>query len=74
MADYVLKDINPDYALNGIKSPDALRAAADTVEACAIGDVTDALLVLFARMVERKALGLAMDDEVRALVRLMRAG
>ena len=49
----------------------ALRRAADTVEACAIGDDLDALLVLFARMVERKALGLAMDDECEALVRLM---
>ena len=52
----------------------ALRRAADTVEACAIGDKTDAILVLFARMVERKALGLAMDDECEALLRLMRAG
>ena len=57
-----------------MNAPLALRRAADTVEACAIGDDTDAILVLFARMVERKALGLAMDDEVEALLRLMRAG
>ena len=55
-----------------MNAPTALRRAADTVEACAIGDDTDALLVVFARMVERKALGLAMDDECEALLRLMR--
>ena len=57
-----------------MNAPDCLRRAADTVEACAIGDDTDALLVVFARMVERKALGLAMDDECEALLRLMGAG
>ena len=55
-----------------MNAPDCLRRAADTAEACAIGPETDALLVLLARMVERKALGLAMDDECEALVRLMR--
>lgn len=67
---YALKDINLDYALNGIKSPDALRRAADVVEACAIGDKTDALLMLWARMIERRAMGTLCSDEVAALVRL----
>ena len=40
-------------------------------EACAIGDDTDAILVLFARMVERKALGTLQPDELGALVRLL---
>lgn len=51
--------------------PAALRRAADTVEACAIGPETDALLVLWARLVERKALGTCQDDEVGALIRLV---
>lgn len=50
----------------------ALRAAADTVEACAISEETDALLVLWARLVERKALGTLQADECEALLRLMR--
>ena len=55
-----------------MNAPLALRRAADTVEACAIGDDTDAILVLFARMVERKALGALQADECEALLRLMR--
>lgn len=69
---YALKGINGDYALNGIKSPDALRRAADTVEACAIRPETDALLVLWARLAERRAMGTCQADEVAALIRLMR--
>jgi hypothetical protein len=53
-----------------MKSPDALRRAADVVEACAIGDDTDALLVLWARIIERKAMGTCHADEVAALVML----
>ena len=53
-----------------MKSPAALRRTADVVEACAIGDDTDALLVLWARMIERKAMGTCCSDEVAALVRL----
>ena len=52
-------------------APDALRRAANTVEACAISDATDALIVLLARAVERKALGTCQDDELDALLRLM---
>ena len=55
-----------------MNAPTALRRAADTVEACAIGDDTDALLVVFARMVERKALGALQADECEALLRVMR--
>jgi len=51
-------------------APDALRRAADVVEACAVSDETDALLVLWARMIERKAMGTCCSDEVAALVRL----
>lgn len=51
-------------------APDALRRAADVVEACAIGDDLDALLVLWARMIERKAMGTLCSDEVAALVKL----
>lgn len=68
---YALKDINPDYALKGIKSPDALRRAADTVEACAISDDTDALLVLWARAGERLVMGTLQADEVEVLIRLL---
>ena len=52
-------------------APNALRRAANTVEACAISDATDALIVLLARAVERKALGTLQEDEVRALLLLM---
>ena len=51
-------------------APDALRRAADVVEACAIGPETDALLVLWARMIERRAMGTMCGDEVAALVKL----
>lgn len=54
-----------------MNSPAALRRAADTVEACATSDATDALIVLLARMAERKALGTCQDDELAALLRLM---
>lgn len=50
-----------------MNAPQALRSAADTVEACAISDKTDALIVLLARAVERKALGTCQDDELDAL-------
>lgn len=53
-----------------MKSPAALRRTADVVEACAIGDDLDALLVLWARMIERRCMGLAFEDEFLALVRL----
>lgn len=53
-------------------APEALRRAADTVEACAIGPDTDALIVLLARMVERKAMGTCQDDEVTAITNLLR--
>ena len=52
-------------------APEAFRAAADTIEACAISDETDALLVLWARAGERLALGTLQAAEVGALVRLM---
>lgn len=52
-------------------APEALRRAADTVEACAIGPDTDALIVLLARMAERKAMGTLQADELGALVRLL---
>lgn len=51
-------------------APAALRAAADTVEACAISDRTDALLVLWARAGERLALGTLQADEAEALIKL----
>lgn len=54
-----------------MNAPLALRRAADTVEACAISDTTDALIVLLARAVERKALGTLCEDEAGALVRLL---
>ena len=54
----------------GIKSPAALIRAAHVVEACAIGDDTDAILVLWARMIERRAMGTCCSDEVAALVKL----
>ncbi len=50
---------------------EALRRAADVVDACAVSDETDALLVLWARLAERKAMGTVQEDEVGALVRLM---
>jgi hypothetical protein len=50
---------------------EALRRAADTVEASAIGPETDAILTLWARLAERKAMGTVQTDEVAALVRLM---
>lgn len=50
----------------------ALRAAADTVEAIAIGCQTDALLVLWARAGERLAMGTLQADEAEALLRAMR--
>ena len=52
-------------------APEALRRAADTVEACAIGDETDALIVLLARMAERKAMGTLQADEIAALLAIM---
>jgi len=55
-----------------MNAPTALRRAADTVEACAISDDTDALLVLWARAGERLAMGTLQVDECEALVRLMR--
>ena len=54
-----------------MNAPDALRRAADVVEACAIGDDLDALLVLWARMIERKAMGTCQADEVIALTNLL---
>ena len=54
-----------------MNAPYSLRRAADTVEACAISDQTDALLVLLARAVERKALGTCQDDEIAALLLLL---
>lgn len=50
----------------------ALRRAADAVEACAIGDRTDAIITLLARLSERAAMGTVQDDEVEALVALVR--
>jgi hypothetical protein len=64
---YALKDINPVYALNGIE---AMRRAADVIEAVAIGDEKHAGLVLIARFAERYALGTACEDEAAALARL----
>lgn len=52
------------------RGPNALRRAADVWEACAVGDDTDAWLVLVARALERKALGTLQGDEWGALVRL----
>ena len=57
-----------------MKSPAAMRAAADTVEACAIGPDTDALIVLLARMAERKAMGTLQADELGAFIRLLSGG
>lgn len=54
-----------------MNSPTAFRAAADTVEACAIGDDKDAILVLWARAGERLALGTLQADECEALLRLI---
>lgn len=55
-----------------MKSPAAIRRAADTIESLAISDDTDALLTLWARFIERKAMGTACDDEAEALLRLLR--
>lgn len=52
-------------------APAAFRRAADTIEACAIGDDKDALLVLWARAAERLALGTLCEDEVGALAHLL---
>lgn len=51
-------------------APEALRRAADVVDACAIGPETEALLVLWARLIERRAMGTAHTDEIAALVKL----
>lgn len=69
MTDYAPKDINPDYALNGIN---ALRRAADMAEASACGDRVDAGLVLLARMAERLVQGTLCEDECLALVAVLR--
>lgn len=53
-----------------MNAPTALRRAADTVEACAIGDDKDALLILWARAAERLAMGTLHTDEVAALIQL----
>lgn len=53
-------------------APEALRRAADTVEACAYGERSDAIITLLARLCERVAMGTACQDEVEALVRLVR--
>jgi len=55
-----------------MNAPTAFRRAADTVEACAISDDTDALLVLWARAEERLAMGTLQVDECEAVVRLRR--
>lgn len=55
-------------------APDALRRAADTVEACAYGERSDAIITLLARLCERVAMGTWCEDECEALVRLVRAG
>lgn len=54
-------------------APDALRSAADTVEACAIGERADAIITLLARLSERVAMGTWCEDEVDKLVVLIRA-
>lgn len=55
-----------------MNAPQALRAAADTVEACAYGERVDAGLVLIARFAERYAQGLAFEDEAVALATILR--
>ena len=52
--------------------PQALRNAADTVEAIARGERVDAGLVLIARLAERFAMGQAFEDEVVALGAVLR--
>lgn len=53
-------------------APQALRSAADTVEACAYGERVDAIITLLARLSERVALGQACEDECEALMVLVR--
>lgn len=54
-----------------MNSPDALRRAANAIEVSAIGDGTDATLVLLARFIERRVAGTACEDEARALATLL---
>lgn len=53
-------------------APAALRRAADTVEACAIGERADAIITLLARLSERVAMGTVQPDECEALMVLVR--
>lgn len=55
-----------------MNAPAALRRAADTVEACAIGERTDAIITLLARLSERVAMGTWCEDEVDKLIELAR--
>lgn len=55
-----------------MKGPAALRAAADTCEAIAYGERVDAIIVLLARLSERVALGQACEDEIAALMGLLK--
>ncbi len=55
-----------------MNAPAALRAAADTVEACAIGERVDAIICLMARAAERAALGTLVEDDVADLLRAVR--
>ncbi len=52
-------------------APDALRRAADVVEACAIGDRVDAIITLLASAAERAALGTFRKDEAEAIIALL---
>lgn len=55
-----------------MNAPTAFRSTADTLEAIAISDRTDALLVLWARAGERLALGTLVEDDVEAIMVLVR--
>ena len=53
-------------------TPDRIRHVADVVEASAIGDRLDALLVLWAGVAESAVAGTLREHEAEALLRLMR--
>jgi hypothetical protein len=50
---------------------DPLIRAGEAINAIAIGEEKSAGIVLIARLAERYALGLAFDDEAKALVALL---
>ena len=53
-------------------SIEALERARETCKACAYGERPDAIITLLARLSERVAMGTVQDDEVAAIMVLVR--